>query len=145
MVKGQTMSLEEKLIEDASSTLSEIKSAIVVLSNNADLYSTLMGETFRTYTDWMGGISNCAQTAEGLLQDILVLYKGKASAETSHATGATERGIERKLVHDINNGLAPVKGFSELLLADAAYEELLGDRYEVFEKYLKIINSGETL
>lgn len=177
MVKAQTMSLEERLIGEISTSLLEIKGAIGTLSSNKDEYIPLMGEKFEDYNKWMGMISNGAQRAEGLLQDLSVLYNdknatpaksnmldavadylkptvaklrigfkkksnGSASAETSHAAEVTERKTEGTIIHDINNGLAYVMWFSELLLMDTGYESLLGQKYETFNRNLKLINTG---
>ena len=177
MGKDQTMSLEERLIGEARTTLQEIKSAIDLLSSNGGEYRSLMGGVFETYTGWMDAISRGAQTVEGHLQELSVIYKDRnaasaksnmfdaaqdyfksivaklrsalkkksdesASAESSHAAEATERALERKLVHDINNGLGSVMGFSELLLMDGKYGGLLGEKYGAFKGNLELINSG---
>ena len=98
------------------------------------------------------------QTAEALLQEISVIYKDKnaapaksnevVSAQTSYAEAkepeATEISLERRLIHDISNGLASVMGFSQLLLTDAAYGGLLGKEYGGFKEHLELINSSTT-
>lgn len=48
------------------------------------------------------------------------------------------RKAVQRVVHDVNNALAPVLGFTELLLED---DELLGDAEKV-KRYLNFMHDG---
>ena len=136
MEEGQKLSLEERLIEGVSRTLSQVKDAVAALSADAGEYAGVMADSYGGFANVFGKISEGLRTTDSLLQNLFSLYSNKGAADAGIKTA------ERALIHDIYNSLGPLVGFSELLLTDKAYEGLLGNRYGTFKEHLAKIFSG---
>jgi len=134
--------LEERLIHDARAKLTTIVDYVQILLDNEGYPDLLGQEKYESLAKDLTIIKTGALDTLEIVQEISELY-GAQEQTTETTPTQVDKSLERRLIHDANNKLGPPVGFSQLILMDEQYLELLGpENYETLKSSLTIIGTA---
>lgn len=141
MAEKQSLNLESRLIGEVNRQVSVILDTVQTLLSNAT-YPDLLGDNYGALRRDLELIETGAKDTSGIVQELGRLYGAQEQKAETFETNQADKSLERTLIHDaLNNLMAPV-AFSDLILIDEQYAELLGSEYEDFRNKVIAIQTA---